>query len=180
MPAAVPLHNDSMACKFVYKLQSGVSAAGSALGCTWWLLPAGAIAGYSSAQAGPAGGVGAMAWPTAVNVPIAQSGPGPASLAHEHSGVIGTPCPPHSRMCRLVTVSNVTAMRSYIAPASSAFTMAFTAHSAATLIKGRDAYEGPSKGMARVFGGALSLLGSQAPPLFPRLSAFVRRVRART
>ena len=46
--------------------------------------------------------------------------------------VVDTPCPLHSRMCRLVTVSNVTVTHSYIAPASSAF----TAHSGATLIKG--------------------------------------------
>ena len=47
------------------------------------------------------------------------------------SPVIDTPCLLHSRMCRFVSVSNVTVTHSYIAPASSAF----TAHSGATLIK---------------------------------------------
>ena len=58
--------------------------------------------------------------------------------------VIDTPLPLCYRVCRLVCTSNVTVTRSYIAPASSAF----TAHSGATLIKGNRRTAAPASGAA--------------------------------
>ena len=75
---------------------------------------------------------------------MGRNRPGPSAEPPAEPSVIDTPCPLHSRMCRLVSVSNVTATHSYIAPASSAF----TAHSGATLIKGNRRTAAPASGAA--------------------------------